>query len=240
MKPRYTFMKFDVRPMTETERMYSYTQTVQIMAQSGCIGHLRGNMDSGGCALLTSWDDHRGFLKSDEFKAEFDNVIGNLRYDYEYDGMLSNLDFMRQYCYKHPESDYGNEREYGFRVDTEKYSYMLRLNPNHGEYNIYCYCYVKAWLEDHMKSAEAGIRFINPRYEEQFRLPDGGKIRITDPDGRSVEHVCRYIDGYHMEVSDIPYHICEFAEITEENGAKVEPITPVIAKEIKKKNHDER
>ena len=41
-------MDMTIRPMTPQERMYSYTQSQQIMGQTGCIGHLRGDMDSGG------------------------------------------------------------------------------------------------------------------------------------------------------------------------------------------------
>lgn len=41
-------MEFTIRPMTMPERMYCYTQSQQIMAQTGCIGHLRGDMGSSG------------------------------------------------------------------------------------------------------------------------------------------------------------------------------------------------
>ena len=43
---------------------------------------------------------------------------------------------------------------------------MFRLNPGKGEYNIYCYCYLKQWLDRHMKQAERGIRCITPAQEE--------------------------------------------------------------------------
>ena len=35
-----------LRPMTVTERMYSYTQSQQLIMQSGCIGHLSANFGS--------------------------------------------------------------------------------------------------------------------------------------------------------------------------------------------------
>ena len=65
--------------------------------------------------------------------------------------------------------------EYGFRVDTEKHAFLLRCNPTKGDYNFYCYCYVKEWLNKHIQKAEQGIRFIDPQYKELFRIPDGGK-----------------------------------------------------------------
>lgn len=37
-----------IRPLTETERQYTYTQSMQIQGQTGCIGHLRGDFDKSG------------------------------------------------------------------------------------------------------------------------------------------------------------------------------------------------
>lgn len=41
-------MEMTMRPMTGMEQMYCYTQSQQIMAVTGCIGHLRGDLDSTG------------------------------------------------------------------------------------------------------------------------------------------------------------------------------------------------
>ncbi len=60
----------------------------------------------------------------------------------------------------------------------KKYAYLLRLNPDRGEYNLYCYCYRRDWLDQHLKDAEKGIRFIDSHYKELFRIPDGGKVKI--------------------------------------------------------------
>lgn len=161
-------------------------------------------------------------LKTDEFKAEFDDVINSLR---ENNGVLSGRGAMSKYCYDTPGSSFENDRnEYGVRVDTEKYTYLMRLNPNRGEYNLYCYCYEKKWLDRHMQQAERGIRFIDPHYKELFRIPDGDKIRITLNDGEQLDRECRYIDEYHLEVGDNLYHICEFAERMEQNGNTVIPL----------------
>ena len=81
-------MNLSIRPMSESERMYSYTQSRQIVSQTGCIGHLRADMGSNGKSFFTSWENHRGDLKTDEFKAEFDEVINALRFDEQFSGML--------------------------------------------------------------------------------------------------------------------------------------------------------
>ena len=223
-------MKLEIRPMTRAEQKYSYTQSQQIAGQTGCIGHLRADMDTDGKGFFSSWDNHRGDLKTQEFKDEFDEVLNALRFDEQYGGILKNRSSLAAYCNWHPESVIaGDNHSFGFRADTEQYSYMLRVNPHKGEYNLYCYCYRRDRLDDHMKRAEKGIRFITPDYKEKFRIPDGDKIRITTKSGETRERVARYIDDYHMELSggysSSLYHICEFAEQLEEH--KCQSVIPL-------------
>lgn len=219
-------MEMTIRPMTPQERNYSYSQSQQLTMQTGCIGHLRADFGSNGLGFFSSWDDHRADLKNDAFKAEFDDVINGLREDDRYGGILKSRRDMTAYCYDHPASSFeGNyTKEYGFRVDTDHYSYMLRLNPNKGDYNLYCYCYLRQWLDRHLSHAEKGIRFITPDYKEKFRIPDGDKVRITLSTDEKVDRVCRYIDEYHVEVGQNLYHICEFAERMEQCGNTVIPL----------------
>lgn len=212
-----------IRPFTETERRYSYTQSMQLQGQTGSIGYLRGDFDKSGYGFFTSWFDHRKHLKTDEFKAEIDEVINALRS--EENGLLKDRPSMTKYAGQYPDSSFDGNfgTESGFRVDTEKYAYLIRCNPTPGDYNFYCYCYISEWLDKHMKNAECGIRFIDPEYKELFRIPDGGKIVITSEWGEKTEHLCRYIDEYHAEIGNNLYHICEFAERIQKNGASCEP-----------------
>ena len=216
----------EIRPLTEAERKYTYTQSMQIQGQTGCIGHLRGDFDRNGNGFFTSWDDHWEQWKTDEFKAELDDVINALRSD-EY-GLLKDRPAMGRYAAQYPESRFqGNYcTEYGFRAETEKHAFLIRCNPTPGDYSFYCYCYVKEWLDRHIREAGKGIRFIDSRYGELFRIEDGEKIRIRYPDGEEREHACRYIDEYHTEVGSHLYHICQFAEIMERNGSEYAPVEP--------------
>ncbi len=78
-----------------------------------------------------------------------------------------------------------------------------------------------------IKQAEKGIRFIDPRYKELFRIPDGDPIRIQYQDGTHSDRTCRYIDEYHVEVGsgwNSLLHICQFAEMMERNGSTVIPL----------------
>ena len=70
------------------------------------------------------------------------------------------------------------------------------------------------------------IRFINSSYDEQFRLPNGGKIEVEYPD-RTFSAKCEYIDDYHTYVGSEVYHICQFAEVLERGGGVCRP-EPVL------------
>ena len=218
-------MKMTFRPATPAERLYTYDQKSLIESRTGCIGHLRGDMGKGGDEFYATWTDHRGDLKTPEFQSELDEVINALRFDESYGSVLDSRTALKRFCRQFPESSFGGEsQDYGFQADTEQFSYLLRLNPGQGVYNLYCYCYRRDWLEQHMKNAERGIRFITPNYKELFRIPDGDSIRITHSDGNQIDRVCRYNDDCHLEVGDNIYHICEFAEMVGRTHSTVIPL----------------
>lgn len=70
------------------------------------------------------------------------------------------------------------------------------------------------------------LRFINSSYDEQFRLPNGGKIEVEYPD-RTFSARCEYIDDYHAYIGTEVYHMCQFAEILERGGGVCRP-EPVL------------
>ena len=69
----------------------------------------------------------------------------------------------------------------------------------------------------------ADIRFIDSRYNELFRIPDGGYITITREDGEQLVRGCKYHGECHVDVGINTYHICEFAEKMEHIGSRYEP-----------------
>lgn len=77
---------------------------------------------------------------------------------------------------------------------------------------------------------EKSIRFIDSHYNEQFRIPDGGMIRLTYGNGDMGYFICRYLDEYHAEIDGKCYHICEFAERMEKSGITYEPAETMIPK----------
>ena len=176
---------FKAVPMKLEEARYSYRNSQQISSQTGLIGYLRADMGTTGTEFWSTWNDFRKDLKTSEFKSEFDDVINSFRENGQF---LSDRQTLSSFCddtqsvLKFGER-YGAGRDYGVRVNTQDYAYLMRLNPHKGEYNLYCYCYRKDWLDHHLERARRGIRFINPHYKELFRIPDGDSIRISYPDG---------------------------------------------------------
>lgn len=224
-------MELEIRMMSKEEKMYVYTQSAQIAGQTGFIGYLRADMDTDGNGFFSTWNENTNNPKNktEEFKKEFDEVINTLRFDDSCGGILKNRSALSKFCWSHPEMKMSEDRDdYAVRVNTEKYVYMMRLNPNKGEYNLYCYCYRRDWLDQHLEKAQRGIRFIDPNYKEKFKLRDGGIISLKGKDGSEYQETCRYIDDYHLEVGRNLYHICEFAERTEQCGYMVEPLEGLI------------
>ena len=77
-------MDYVIKIMAPAERNYCYTDSQQLDKQTGCIGHLRGDMDKSGNGFFTSWWDHCPELKTQAFKDEFDDFINALRFDDRY------------------------------------------------------------------------------------------------------------------------------------------------------------
>jgi len=79
------------------------------------------------------------------------------------------------------------------------------------------------------------IRFIDSDYKTLFFLPDGGRIRITHRDGKQFDRICRFIDVCHTKIGYEHFHICEFAERMEQNGATYEPLDYIQEPEFYRK-----
>lgn len=213
-----------IRPLTEEERKYTYAQSTQLDGQTGNIGYLRGDFGSNGNQFFTTWTDRWDKYKTDVFRESLDDVVNTLRSGEH--GLLQDRTAMTGYVREHPDSLFGTDSGTvaGFRVDTEEHAFLIRCNPVQGDYNFYCYCYVSEYLDRHMADARKGIRFIDPHYKELFRIPDGGKIVITEPGGNRREQACRFVEEYHTEVGNNLYHICEFAEVMQRCGNSYEPV----------------
>lgn len=216
---------FTRRPMVQEEHKFSYAQDGQIQSLTALIGYLRGDFGSKGVEFFHTWFDFNTNRKTVPFRDEFDELVTMLREDLEVGPLLKSRTDLVRYCSRFPESLISEDlHHYGFRVDSEMYSYLIRVCPDKGDYNFYIYCYERKWLDYYFKKARNGIRFITSGYEEKFRIKDNEKIKITRADGETDTFICRYIDDYHVLVGRNTYHICEFAEMCEENKFTVEAV----------------
>ena len=180
---------FSIRPMEKIEQNFSFTPYKRKASEIGLIGHLRGYWDSAVVKkqefLLTAWDDHTPGLKTDEFVAEFGNVIKSLR---SKGNFLFNCGTLSSYCYTNKATAFNDGlNHYGVRVDSEKYSYLMRLNPEKGEYNLYCYCYDRDLLNKAL-TAERNKSLANKIDDAMTRQAAQAHPSLTQPDiGRGIE-----------------------------------------------------
>lgn len=209
-------MELVLRPLTEAEEKYTYSQSMQISTQTGLLGYLRADMGRNGTDFFSDWFDFRKELKTEDFKKEFNKMIESYRKDGEF---LSNRSALTEFC-QTLKCFKKDDRSFGVRMDSDNYAYLCRLNPNRSEYNLYCFAYKKDWLDRHMREAENGIRFVSSSNRELFRVKDGDSIRILYPDGKYRDCICRYIDPYHFETDNTVWHIFQFSERMNELGAR--------------------
>lgn len=222
----------DLRKMRGAEHLYVYSQSQQISQQTGLIGYLRGDYGENGKQFWTTWFDNQPDWNTPEFKHDLQRTIDRLRYE---TGQLADRERLSSLCLNDMESCITEDQHwFGFRVNHGDHAFLLKCSPYKGDNNFYVYCYRKDWLDQHMEKAEHGIRFITPDYKELFRIPDGGSIRITREDGSEDTYTCRYIDDFHVEIGDgrdSLYHICQFAEVMEQNGATISPAGPTLVEQ---------
>lgn len=51
-------MELKIREMTPQERLYCYSQSLELEIKTGGIGHLRANLGVDGENFYSSWTDH--------------------------------------------------------------------------------------------------------------------------------------------------------------------------------------
>ena len=134
--------------------------------ERGCVGYVRGDMGSGK-EFWTTWHPHQEQLCVQPFKGELNNVVSWLRQRY---GPLHDLDSMRSFCTLRDSASLGDDRSYGFRIETPKYEYMLRCSPARGDYNFYLLCYDKVAREQYRSTPEQKLSLVD-QLKDKFPQP---------------------------------------------------------------------
>ena len=198
-------MALEMREMKPEERKLSYTQDDDMIQRTGCIGHLRGYFEKGGETLYTSWDNHSKELLTDRFKSEINEVVTALRRDKQFSNILKDQRSMEKYMYSHPDSRFeGGGRDFGVRADTNDHTYMIRCNPDPGEYSVYIYAYNRQMLEKAIEKPEVyrhNASYAREHGEiEMWRESKAANIACRDAiDNAVVENY----DGAHLKTEKI-------------------------------------
>lgn len=212
-----------IRPANSVEMLYADIQSPRIVRRCGCVGYLAGQMDKGW--LHGKWENLWPGLDTKEFRLEMKAVVERLRNDASMDSPLKNKAYLSAYCRNNPSAHMKNSRYEGdhvFRADTEKYTYILRVNP-YFTVNVYCFCYLREWLDRHIRSSTDGIKLVDLNDDLLFVVNDGGSIELSLSDGNSWQAVCRYVDEAHAEIGGEKnfFSLHQFAEHINHKGIRI-------------------
>ena len=215
--------EYTLKPLSRAEKLYAYKQSQQIAGQTGFYGYYHGDFGKHDDDYNAVWFNNNAHDMTDDFRNDLAEIMEALG---EEGQPFYNRNTMEEFCRTNPDAHFKGAfgYEYGFRLITKHYSYIVRMEPLHlGDYDFYVFAYETRWLDKHIKKASKGINFISSSYKHLFNLEDGDKIMIKYPDGENKIQECRFIDEYHTQIDRMIYHNCQFAELIERNGATVIP-----------------
>ena len=130
----------EIRPLTQAEQKYAYRQSMQIRGQTGSIGILQGGYGADS-EFHSDFHEINNRLKTGEFEADLQEALCSGEYS-----VLENVDTMREFTLRHPQKGFPGT-EYGFRVETEKFAYLVHCSPEKESGSVEIHCYVKEWLD---------------------------------------------------------------------------------------------
>ena len=212
-----------LRALLPEEQKYTFKQSRQIAVQTGFIGYSKFEWLNVGSTLYSVlWNSEpETKVITDDFYHEYGELVDCLRQEGNFLHSVSN---MQEFCNVFAdEISFYDKRNFGVRIDTKERTYLIRFTPKSPQNNVFCFCYLKDWLDGHIEKAKRGIRFFNADYVTMFTATDGDDVVITTKDGEIMERQCRYIDDYHLQIGCNIYHICEFADINERCGNQLKP-----------------
>lgn len=199
-------MVFKFRPVKADEAKYLYPQSGLLDMLTNRIGTLRGSFGEYNELFVIC----ESFLMNDIPQKFTDTLCRLMKYLYGSGQMLCDIRCLTSYCYSNPITLLDGGHEFGLRIDSDEYCFLLRLSPHKRTENIVCSCYMSANLDTHIYRASRGIRFLDSAQKERFRIQDGESIILSAPNGKEYKHFCRYTDDAHFEMNSNLYNICTF------------------------------
>ena len=218
----------DPRPLAFGEQPYCYTQSHEMNLQTGFLGQLQCNLGESKDKFQAAFSPFHAGKVTSAFRTELTSVVNILRKSATYQRLMGSRSELAAFCEANPEHRIPDTRsEYGLRLDKESYSYLVRMDPNGSNQNIYIYCYQRKELDRHLTQAARGVPFLDTQNREVFRLADGDKLRIVPKEGKPRDFVCRYVDPSHMELQGAYYQLIDnrnFAELSKEQHDDLIPL----------------
>lgn len=83
-------------------------------------------------------------------------------------------------------------REFGFRLDTDDYAYMMRLNPNRGEYAAYIYAYERDLLDFYLIPTKEP----EPKEKITVLVVEPGEVPYAKEIDSGLESLQSEVDGW--------------------------------------------
>jgi hypothetical protein len=95
-----------------------------------------------------------------------------------------------------------------------------------GEISFSCMVYNRKTLEEYEKFSESGIFFVDTKGADLFRIPDGGRIQVTDKDTGEVvkQSQCFFLNKHRFITEGAEFDAIEFARLLEANHMDCRPL----------------
>lgn len=216
--------------MQPEEQIYANRQTTKIAKAAGFLGNAEIVFNNDGSLHSYKWNkswNKRKYYGVRRFRGAFEKIINSLRRD---GSILGNIKYLHDFVDNEPEYSLKNpEGEYGFRIDTNQYSYFMRIRMAAENYSVSGYCYDRVYLKKHMEKAKYGIRFSFSNWftggeKSRFTLWDGDSLRIVEGTEAFKDVVCRYVDESRIDAGGEICDLKQFIKRIENKGKTAIPL----------------
>lgn len=224
-------MELNIHPILPEERIcMGWHSHQELNERTGCIGYLTANLNASAPEFESSWRDRTPKLNIPEFTDDFNDMMDTLRQE-----VLRSPAELRAFCAAHPDSflkdSICQDRQYGFRIDTGRYSHLLVCSFHSTDCRLRVNAFSFLALDRQMREARNGVPILDRQGHERFRMPDGGKLRAMTPKGFSGFWTIRYLDPeravlFNEFQESAIHHIRELPKWAEKNGFQLMPVDP--------------
>lgn len=190
-------MNYEIQRLTKEEKLYSSRASEDVEKASGFVGQ------------ITIFPHGKGFL-SKTVDIKTDDFINDAVLVFHKIGIFYNKVALMVFCKMNPEYKI-SENYYGFRVNTEKNSFIFKISKTD---RCYCYCYLRNKLDKHIENSKNGIDLT-------IHLSDGDCLVITDSYGTTKRKI-RIIDNNTVEIGILKIKKNDFINLAKEKGWEVD------------------